>query len=345
MSTYYTQRDPLGLTYEALATLGTLMVVYLLEDAELPFFDRDELEPVKIQIEDQKHLEGIFDRRSRRECPAIERIVLHVDDVFWSVYTKYKPALGPSSDEVLDNMTSGFEKDQTEYIVDLPEGMEASEPIPLFSVENGLKGQGDDLEIVTSFEKVSPDAGPFVKDDERGTPATDKATIHGISVRQPFAEAVIAGKQKVLLREHGWDAERDFDWILIHAGPDRPAAHTVHTMRFQWKRAPLAHEYPLDMILGVAKVSAVVPVEVGEGEKMWAWHFDGALPFTTRAHLKAAPGLWDPPADLQEAYAGALETALKDRVIKDRLKERGLMAKEINAAHERLQAEAKETIH
>ncbi|WP_328743567.1 ASCH domain-containing protein (plasmid) [Streptomyces caniferus] len=123
--------------------------------------------------------------------------------------------------------------------------------------------------------------------------------IRGISIRQPWATAIVAGAKPIENRPQHWPWR---GWLLLHAGlqTDRPALHLPLVAR-----AIRGRDLPTGAVIGVARLTGChkdpdgAP-PCGPWSEPGRWHLELAdvqelaLPIPARGQL----GPWKPTEDL-----------------------------------------------
>ena len=159
--------------------------------------------------------------------------------------------------------------------------------------------------------------------------------MRAITVRQPFADAIVLGKKRVENRTKNLGAQPG-EWIAIHAAKQHYAEGDGAFLRSDALRTqfwrhwaqlwPLYYQLPMgtvnarSRVLGAARVARVVPYhQVAHDPWAIAGHdhcivFDRAVALTTPLQAQGALGLWTLPPVIEHALCAAIGRDNADRV-------------------------------
>jgi len=133
---------------------------------------------------------------------------------------------------------------------------------------------------------------------------------HAITMLQPFASGVLAGKKTV--ENRSWSPKLPTDgagvWLAVHAGRGPVATakafgSLIEGLERAWPAMPPPKELPRGAILGLMHVRDVVPVDTLTADPQvdgpLCWLIDRVLPFEQPVHgIKGWMGLWRLPDDM-----------------------------------------------
>lgn len=178
---------------------------------------------------------------------------------------------------------------------------------------------------------------------------TEPRTMPALSVRQPYAAAILAGVKKVENRTwipglwQGWNPDRDGElprsrhlWTALHAGQRWYDFPEVHYLRGQaradelaalevdwrelWPASPRWSVLPLGVILGVVRWVGAVRSDdrylaedtwAAHEPDTWAWLIHGVYPLKTPIPYKGGLGLFQVAAPVAEQIRLELAPVLR----------------------------------
>lgn len=152
---------------------------------------------------------------------------------------------------------------------------------------------------------------------------TDDAPGLCLSVRQPWAMALVVGRKPVENRSWSttWLDTAVPRWVYIHASgrPARLANHEQSALNIRWPSMPAVRDMPMGAILGACRfIGQQKPgsPHLPDHSIPWAtgplcWIVGRAVAFVEPVPARGRLGLWKPPEDAREALAEQWATAVE----------------------------------